>query len=629
MLKKLETLRCYLRQAAALFGSIMLCTLMGCVALVGDSDPDDRSTYSSGGDPPPLGWVAVNGVTSAGNNFGWSSSGPSIGGTFARSATPRYFVNSGWSRWLKRSETLSFSGELVLSNHDFDGSFFLGFVDPNDLGRPISLIGFAFNEPGGAASGPFRARATVRSASGQNTSSAVVYLSQNTSYSFSASWKGNPDGSGTLSGQLGGQTFVISQGPANESFGGFGVGVGIDSSSGSTLNTGACSFSKLTFSLPDGKTGGMGVGGGTCVVSSASVKVLSHDVVQKKSGVWMMGAANKSANQWVWGKEIVVSYDRERFVFSCPYDHNVPDNHETAYDKPDWSRSLDGGKTWTHYNGPTQSAGAALPIDFKHPGFGLRIWNSTQFIVTYDRWKTYQGPYTGLSSLMGKLKKKELTSRTDYIVNGANEILLFLSARDIGQDLDDFTFVARSQDGGKTFQYLSRINPWGDAYRGVMPSAVRVSGSGLVACLRRRPKTGADVNWIDCYRSDNNGTSWRFVSRVDETGYCNGNPPAMARLPNGLLAMVYGVRKWWPSSARMALKVSADEGSSWQLVGEKRLRDNYHVDVCGNYFDASDLGYPRLFVLPGGQLRAVYAWSDGANENHIDSTLFEVKASCQ
>ena len=328
------------------------------------------------------------------------------------------------------------------------------------------------------------------------------------------------------------------------------------------------------------------------------------------------------------------------FEHECPSKHNIPDTYDASYASPSWSRSLDGGKTWTHFNGPTHSGGPSLPIDFTHPGFGIKVPNlgtsdkDWYFHVTYDRWKTYSGPYKGLNSLKSKLSKKELTSRTDYIVNSKHDIFLFMSARDPGQWLDDYAFVARSTDGGKSFSYVSRINPWGDSARGVMPSAARLSKDTLVACLRRRAKSAAgtdggyDTAWIDCFRSDNNGTSWSFAGKLDDTGHNNGNPPAMRALPNGLLACVYGVRAWLPDSARISLKVSADGGKSWNLVGEKRLRDKYHVDVCGGQSDASDLGYPRLFVLPGGQLRAVYAWSDGANENHISSTLFEVKSSC-
>lgn len=351
----------------------------------------------------------------------------------------------------------------------------------------------------------------------------------------------------------------------------------------------------------------------------------------------MMGAANRTANQWIWGNEIVVHYDRTKFQFECPSHHNVPEKGANGFGSPDWSRSFDGGQTWTHFTGPNNGGEASLPIDFKKEGFGIyvpyknsKLNEDWEFYVTYDRWKTRLGPYKTLNSLKGSLKGKELTSRTDYIVNSSNDIMLFMSGRDVGQEYDDYTFVARSKDGGKSFEYLSRITPDGDSARGVMPSVARLSDTRLVAAIRRRAKSaagtdgGKDISWIDAFRSDDNGKSWKFVSKIDDTMQNNGNPPAMVALPNGLLAVVYGVRAWLPKTARMSLKVSADGGSSWNAVGESEIRDKYNVDVCGKESDATDLGYPRLFLLPDGKLRAVYAWSDGKNENHMSSTLFEV-----
>jgi hypothetical protein len=369
-----------------------------------------------------------------------------------------------------------------------------------------------------------------------------------------------------------------------------------------------------------------------------TVRVISHDVVQKVNGIWMMGAANGCANQWCWGNEIVIHYGRQRFDYEFPSKHNCPDRYEPDYESPNWSRSLDGGRTWAHSNGPVHTDGPSLPIHFTHPGFGLWVPHDTRghdeewiFFVTYDRWGTMIGPYNGLNHLKQALTNDELTSRSDYIVNGPDDIFLFMSGRDEGQRLDDYAFLARSTDGGRSFAFVSRINPWGDPVRGVMPSVVRVDDNRLVACLRRREKKyaytdgGYDMCWIDCYRSDNNGASWYHLSKVDETGFNNGNPPALSRLPDGLLACVYGVRAWRPATARISVKLSADDGLTWSQ--EVRLHDGYHVDYEQGQTDASDLGYPRLYLLPDHQLRAVYAWSDGPNENHICSTLFEVKGA--
>lgn len=230
-------------------------------------DLDNVSIRAGSGDRPPAGWVAVNGPATAGNDIGWHNSGPTIGGNFARSASPRYFVNTGWSRSLNRSDTFTFSGDVRLSNADFNGSFFIGYVDSNDLSPPVSLIGLSFDEPTSSASGAFRARATIRNGTGaSNVASGIVQLNQNTTYRFTATWRGNADGSGTLSGNIGGTAFSISQGAAMESLSAFGVGVGLDGTSDPSKNTGPTYFGNLSFTTPGQVACGDGAcsGGETC-----------------------------------------------------------------------------------------------------------------------------------------------------------------------------------------------------------------------------------------------------------------------------------------------------------------------------------------------------------------------------
>lgn len=103
------------------------------------------------------------------------------------------------------------------------------------------------------------------------------------------------------------------------------------------------------------------------------VRILSHQAVQKKDGIWMMGAANDTANQWCWESEIVVHYGRQRFDYEFPSKHNRPDRYEPAFALPNWPRSHDGGRSSTHFNGPAVVSGPSFPIDFSHPDFGLWV----------------------------------------------------------------------------------------------------------------------------------------------------------------------------------------------------------------------------------------------------------------
>jgi hypothetical protein len=219
----------------------------------GADNPLPTSTYDidnvkAGSGKAPREWVAVNGPTNDGNSLGGSDSG--IGGTFARSSTPRYFVNTNWSRSLRRTETFNFSGEVTLANRDFDGTFFIGYVDKNDLAPPLSVVGITFNEPAGGSGNPFRARGAVRHSQGASSDSPTLTLSQGTKRTFSATWKGNADGSGTLSGQIDGVAFTDSQGRGDDSLNAFGIGVGLDSTSNASRNTGTCTFTNLRFSVP-------------------------------------------------------------------------------------------------------------------------------------------------------------------------------------------------------------------------------------------------------------------------------------------------------------------------------------------------------------------------------------------
>src|SRR5262249_7094562 len=115
------------------------------------------------------------------------------------------------------------------------------------------------------------------------------------------------------------------------------------------------------------------------------------------------------------------------------------------------ARSLDGGATWAvetpqpsgalagtagmrHGKMPPGLAedrlvALARPIDFTRPDFAftVRMENSnngtSRFWYSYDRGHTWRGPYP--LPLFGQ---KGVMGRTDYLVNGPGDCLLFLTA---------------------------------------------------------------------------------------------------------------------------------------------------------------------------------------------------------
>ena len=321
---------------------------------------------------------------------------------------------------------------------------------------------------------------------------------------------------------------------------------------------------------------------------------------------------------WSWGDEIAVCVTRAWFK------HN-PEEHSVDRDKPGVTaivRSLDGGETWQmeeHKELQMSSGAKSAPggINFTHPDFAMRVRDG-MFFYSYDRGRTWRGPYTLPDFKLGD----QLTSRTDYIVNGPADCHLFVSVKDekVQSGIPDRAFAIRTQDGGKTFVFLGWMTGEEPPMaRSVMPATVRTSDGAFVSLLRRRfdLKIGYrnDVNWLDAYGSKDDGRSWKFLARIayTDTSFHNGNPPSLVQLPDGRLAAAYGVRSR-PFGIRA--RVSSDHGVSWG--SEFILRDDART---------WDIGYCRSVVRPDGKIVTVYYYATKENfENHIAATIWSPPA---
>jgi hypothetical protein len=353
--------------------------------------------------------------------------------------------------------------------------------------------------------------------------------------------------------------------------------------------------------------------------------VVYHDPVR-----WGAVPANNGANGpvWQWGEELLVGFTVGTFA-------KAEKGHQCSYDAPfhSWlARSPDGGESWQSwkpegYAGqPAAARTLNAAIDFTAPGFALRVEGNgyhgnsgCRWFASADKGSSWQGPFD-FASLMDhpELTGKEFTGRTAYLVNGPGELILFLSVRR-AQDADrlkvaipEKTFLARTTDGGRSFDFVSWVVPWTEPSRAVMAAPVRLSAASIVAALRRKSQTN---NWIDCYHSANNGLHWSHLSRVGDTevgNNCNGNPPALVAMADSRLCCVYGNR----TERKMLARYSADAGRTW---GEP-------VVLRGDFHSANgwpDLGYPRLFQRPDGRLVTAYFWCTRERpQTHIEATVF-------
>lgn len=341
---------------------------------------------------------------------------------------------------------------------------------------------------------------------------------------------------------------------------------------------------------------------------AASLQSLRHVTVAAREGRFLAWPANNGLWSWDGRRELLVGFSDGEYIFQ--EGHNIGRDPLSRL-----ARSLDGGHTWS-FEEPqdyvrTDKVAVASPggLNFTDDGFALRVTSegyhaatdaTGYFQFSYDRGRTWSNPlrFNGLMD-HPELAGMELTARTEYEVIDQNTCLLFMAARN--RELEFFNrldkaFVARTTDGGKTFEFVSWIVPWTDNYRAVMPSVVRIGSNKMVAAVRRRnPRNDAQDCWVDSYVSENNGNSWQFLSEVGNAGLRNGNPPALHRLDDGRLVCCYANR----TLAKMLVRFSSDDGQTWgdeQVIRENTL-DN-------------DMGYPQLIQNHNGELVAIYYVSD-------------------
>jgi len=357
----------------------------------------------------------------------------------------------------------------------------------------------------------------------------------------------------------------------------------------------------------------------TPLLAASTDQAIRHVIVCKEQGRFCGWPANNGI--WQWQNEILVGFHQADYV-KKDCSHSVGGNSKSLL-----ARSYDGGETWT-IEDPENfigDGGKPVPspgnINFAHPDFAMRCAGSV-FFISYDRGKTWAGPYS-----FGDFGiEQALTSRTDYIVNSEHHCLLFLSAREpkVQAAEKDRAFCVRTTDGGKTFTFLSWMTDDPVHIRSVMPSTVRCSDSHLVSAMRRRfdiPLSGSsrlNYCWIDVYESTDNGASWRFLSKVADTGHSNGNPPSLVRFPDGRLCVTYawrGIcepRRWRHQSQGIRARISPDNGKTWGT--EIILRSDART---------WDIGYTRSVVRPDGNIVTIYYYTTDLNPpQHIAATIW-------
>jgi hypothetical protein len=124
-----------------------------------------------------------------------------------------------------------------------------------------------------------------------------------------------------------------------------------------------------------------------------------------------------------------------------------------------------------------------------------------------------------------------------------------------GTDFHFLTFITPKHDpkGNADGDYSSTFRFGG--HRWFYPRGYLLP-SGRMLCVLRSQRDPRGIMWTEVYASDDGGRTWGFLSRVNDFG----SPGSLVRLPDGRLVMVYGYRLM-PSGIRAT--VSEDEGKTW------------------------------------------------------------------
>jgi len=364
----------------------------------------------------------------------------------------------------------------------------------------------------------------------------------------------------------------------------------------------------------------------TSCIKNSGPTIMENIIVHQEDGYFMGWPANNGV--WIWEDgEIMVGFTRGLFVGK--------DGHDVAPPLQSWlARSIDGGHTWKAFcpegfvsaYDPEGLKGDSIltmdelrePLDFQNKNFALRVVGNGYlqpqvseggFYYSYDRGKSWKGPFAfkGLSQAEELKGLGSFTPRTCYIVESESSALLFLSIKT--PESSDKSFAVRTTDGGLTFKFTGWIVNPEDPFRAVMPSTVKTSSGKLISAIRRKEgKRSFPHCWIDIYTSNDDGETWKFLSRAGETGVQNGNPPAMIQLSDGRLLLAYGNREHCQIRARF----SADEGVIWgpEIVLSEGVE--------------SDFGYPRLVQNSDGNIVTLYYWADSpTSEKYIRATIWD------
>ena len=155
------------------------------------------------------------------------------------------------------------------------------------------------------------------------------------------------------------------------------------------------------------RVGLVGLAVGVLNISVFAADKYTFKPTQIRHGIVIGDTTGKWAYHWPrvmpaqWGSEIVINCTKSEWSGHG----NYPGGHERILESQrDWQfRSTDNGETWTDEGDFTNrvTGPVKLPIDFANPNFCARLYKPGVHYISYDRCKTWLGPWEAWVGLGG------------------------------------------------------------------------------------------------------------------------------------------------------------------------------------------------------------------------------------
>ena len=142
----------------------------------------------------------------------------------------------------------------------------------------------------------------------------------------------------------------------------------------------------------------------------------------------------------------------------------------------------------------------------------------------YHGWPANNGIWSWGNEILVGFTQGDYVQKTGHSIEGAQE-----------------NHLAKSLDGGLSFEFLSWVTPEPKEEIAIMPQAVQLSKDRFVLAYRRILKEGGGESAIEMVHSGDRCRSWEYLSTVKITAP-HHNSPALVRLVDGRLCCSYGDR---------------------------------------------------------------------------------------